>query len=160
MRANRHLVFFTLLLLAGCTSAQNQTSDLSQLPMGSNTIMRQARLLYPSSFVRDCADQTVLLLPAAAEVAAQVTAAFGNAQGGSLQRSRLEIGADTPFQRKTECGSDGRFRFPAIPDGHYYVLARVLWLVRWQRNVVSLVLPVTVANGQTASVELKKVFRP
>jgi hypothetical protein len=158
MRANRHLVFFTLLLLAGCTSAQNQTSDPSQLPMGSNTIMGQARLLYPSGFVRDCADQTVLLLPATAEVTAQVTAAFGTAQGGSLQRYGLEIGADTPFQRKTECGSDGRFRFGAIPDGHYYVLARVLWLVRWQRNVVNLVLPVTVANGETASVELKKVF--
>lgn len=158
MRANRHLVLVTLLLLAGCTSAQNPTSVPSQLPAGYNTITGQARLLYPSGFVRDCADQTVLLLPATAEVTAQVTAAFGTAQGGSVNRFGLVIGAGMPSRRETECGSDGRFRFTAIPDGRYYVLARVRWLVRWQQNVVNLAQPVTVANGQTANVELKRVF--
>lgn len=156
MRVSSHLFAFAVLGLGGCLSAP--IAPALQLPAGNNTITGSAQVLYPSGFTRDCADQTVVLLPATSEIATQVAAIFGTAQGGSVQRYGVTIGTDTTLRRQTACGRDGRFQFSTIPDGRYYVMAQIRWLVRWQNNVVTLMQPVVVANGQTADVELKRVF--
>ena len=88
--------------------------------------------------------------------------AFGNTSRGYTQRTRLESLPDSDeyekFARHADCDEDGRFRFDRVADGRYYLLAKITWLVRWQRNGGGLMSAVDVKNGDSKTVIL--AFHP
>ena len=155
------LVVLCLALLASCTS-YSTASDAPNLERGPNTITGRARLIYTASgYVRDCEGEDVYLVRVTPDSSGRMTTAFGSAANGYVSGRRLDDfldAADRALVRRVECSNGGQFRFVAIPDGQYFVLARILWLVGHGQNMASLMNVVSVTNGEIANVDLKKSF--
>jgi hypothetical protein len=149
------------LLMPGCTTYALQADDPT-LAHGSNAVTGSARLIYTGrDFVRDCDGEDVYLVPAKAEVTSHMTLVFPTTDNGFVSGRMLDEFLDKAHRsisRSTECSDGGKFRFADVPDGKYYVFARIMWLIGHGQNAGNLVSVVTVAHGETKTVELKKVF--
>jgi hypothetical protein len=99
---------------------------------GSNTLI--GALLYRpvSAEVWSCAGQAVALMPETSYSRGRIMALYGSADR-SLQtvaqvrtRSAANPGADySQFVRSTSCDPADTFTFNALPDGAYFIIARV-----------------------------------
>lgn len=157
----RCLLLLPLVPLAGCASYAT-ANDAPGLQRGPNTITGHAQLFYSASgYVRDCDGEDVYLVPVTPDSSTRMTSAFGSPAGGYVSGRRLEdllSATDRALVRSVECTDGGQFRFTAIPDGQYFVLGRILWLIGHGQNMANLMSMVSVTNGETIDVELKKVF--
>ena len=155
------LLLLYLVPLASCASYAT-ANDAPELQRGSNTITGHAHLIYSASgYVRDCDGEDAYLVPVTPASSARMTSAFGSAANGYASGHRLEdllSATDRALVRRVECTGGGQFRFTAIPDGQYFVLGRILWLIGHGQNMANLMSVVSVKNGETIDVDLKKVF--
>lgn len=157
----RCLPLLCLVPLASCASYAT-ANDAPGLQRGPNTITGHAQLIYSASgYVRDCDGEDAYLVPVTPDSSARMTAVFGSTVSGYVSGHPLQDflnTADRARVRRVECTGGGQFRFTAIPDGQYFVLGRILWLIGHGQNMANLMSMVSVTNGETIDVDLKKVF--
>ena len=166
MRRSIKYLVFCLVPLASCGLVLGVSSctarDAPTLAQGTNTITGHARVVYSkSNYVRDCAGRYVYLVPVTPTSSAKMVDAFKNPEGGYVTGRMLGDfldDADEAQIRKSECNTEAKFRFDSIPDGRYFVFARMSWLIGHGQNAVNLMSTVSVTNGETKDVDLEKVL--
>lgn len=130
---------------------------------GQNTISGRAYLIVPPfGHTMSCGHEGVWLIPATPDATAWAIRVFGNATAGYARRRTIEVlVADHAFEtysRHQECGETGTFRFDKVADGTYYLLAKVYWPVFFSRAGGALLRQVSVKDGESEAVELKKTL--
>ena len=159
----RYCVF---LLLAGCATVAPQTVAATFDPAevawfnrtGSNAIEGNAVMRTVGGEVRTCAGGDANLIPVSTYADERMLKMFGNTSGGLLSaRTGFSWSSTDPrykaASRTVTCDSLGNFRFDRLPDGDYYVTARVVWGVpnqyftSWQGGYV--MRRVTLRGGET-----------
>ena len=135
---------------------------------GKNTITGDALLRTVGGDVKTCAGYRVDLLPVTPYTEEYVTRRFKSVSGGYASHMSILYGSYSldagiyTFQRETTCNAQGTFRFTDLPDGSYYVIAKVEWATvagggGYYYNATQggdLALKVTVSGGETKSVVL------
>jgi hypothetical protein len=130
---------------------------------GRNTIKGSAVMRTVGGDVRTCAGADANLVPDSTYARARMQTMFGGLERGLLSaRSGFTwSGTDPRYQaasRTTTCDPQGFFTFEAVPDGTYYVTAKVVWGVptqyftSWQGGYV--MQRVEVRGGETRQVVL------
>jgi hypothetical protein len=155
------LLFAVGSFMSACTTYA-LPSDSPNLAHGNNTVIGSARLIYSAhDFIRDCDGQDVYLIPARPDVVSRMTQAFGSPDNsfvsGRMQDEFLDK-SDRDVSRRAECSDGGKFRFADVPDGSYYVFARIMWLIGHGQNAGNLAAVINVAHGETKTLDLKKTF--
>lgn len=161
------------LLLAGCATVQPQAMTNSFNPAevawfnqpGSNVIEGNAVMRTVGGEVRTCAGSDANLIPVSAYASERMTKMFGSTTTGLLSASSGFSWASTdPIYQATSrtvtCDSLGNFRFDHLPDGDYYVTAKVVWgipnryFTSWQGGY--LMRRIHLAGGETQRVVLSQ----
>ncbi|HEX5008151.1 MAG TPA: hypothetical protein VFV70_13625 [Hyphomonadaceae bacterium] len=99
---------------------------------GTNAVSGVA-LLKVGGTTHTCAGQLAYLIPDSAYARARMTAIFGSATRGMRAASlgAVKFERDDPLYvstlRTTRCDASGRFSFPNVPDGVWYVTSSVKW---------------------------------
>ena len=98
---------------------------------GENAVLGQALMRTRGGEMKTCAGLEVLLIPVSAYSAARIENMFGGeATGFAYNMGRAFTPDPTAFHdsmRRTICDAHGNFTFDGLPDGKYYVIARVVW---------------------------------
>lgn len=100
---------------------------------GRNSVGGDAFMRTRGGQVITCAGGPVRLLPVAEYTRTFVLDTFGSAEGGAVRLEKADkrwgwVDANAfRYFPETRCNSRGEFTFPGLPDGSYYVIARVTW---------------------------------
>jgi len=110
-------------------NAYNPNDVAWALQSGPNAVMGSALLRTVGGDIKTCAGYTAYLLPVSAYTTEAVMRAGGSAQGGLIRwGSKYYIDpAVGNVTRQTTCDAQGNFSFTSLPDGEYFVVARVTW---------------------------------
>lgn len=154
---------FAALLLAGCSTVSVNTAfDPSAAAFiqtkGKATITGQAFLRRNDGIVVYGAGSTVQLIPKTAYSDARMTAIFKGAHeapADPITGLPIAVKNDDPqfaaYTRTVVANGEGRFTFPNVPDGTYYITAPVIWNVQGPQGG-TLLGTATVAGGQNVDV--------
>lgn len=98
---------------------------------GKNTLIVNPVLRTRGGEVRTCAGQPARILPVGHLTLNMVRNATGTDQGGGLLKSTPLFSTNpevwAAFSTRVICDSAGNATFDSIPDGDYFVFARVTW---------------------------------
>ena len=100
---------------------------------GRNSVGGDAFMRTRGGQVITCAGGPVRLLPVAEYTRTFVLDTFGSAEGGAVRLEKADkrwawVDANAfRYFPETHCNSRGEFLFSDLPDGSYYVIARVSW---------------------------------
>lgn len=162
------------LLLAGCLANETRPLTVSSSfqpeevawfhQPGTNSIRGNALLRTVGGDVRTCAGFQATLIPMSTYALDRFTALYGvnAAEGGFAPAPEPTFATTDPRYtstvRSTFCDSEGRFTFSSVPDGDYFVIARVVWGIPMQyftrTEGGTLMHRVKVSSGQIANVVL------
>jgi len=128
---------------------------------GAGTLEGSAFLRTKGGAVKTCAGYDVQLLPYSAYAAERMRFIYGSDTSGYLfgPRRAWKFTPDEPefykSLKKTVCDANGEFEFDRLPNGDYFVIAKVTWDIG---NVVdeggTMMGKVTIANGANEKVTL------
>ena len=128
---------------------------------GAGTLAGSAFLLTKGGAVKTCAGYDVQLLPYSDYAAARMRFIYGNDTSGNLFRPRRawKFTPDEPefykSSKKTVCNADGEFEFDKLPNGDYFVIAKVTWDIgKVFDEGGTMMEKVTIANGATETVTM------
>lgn len=104
---------------------------------GTNTIKGNAVLRTVGGDVRTCAGLDANLVPVSSHSEERFRLMYGDTSTGYLAaRSGFQFASTDPeyarHSRSIRCDSEGDFIFDKLPDGEYFVTARVVWGVPQQ----------------------------
>ena len=138
------------------TATYNPAEGAWAAKSGTSTITGQGFLRRNDGVVVYAAGSEADLIPQTSYSAVRVSGAFPN--GSHLSYGGLNYDSTDPAYastvRKTTADGEGKFTFSNVPAGSYYVTTSVIWEVGYERQGGLLMMPVTVAAGQTANVIL------
>lgn len=160
------------LCLSGCVAAPtphsvsvpfNPVEVLWFSHPGTNTIHGSAVLRTVGGDVKTCAGSDANLVPDSGYARARFQEMYGNTNSGLLRADSGFKFSDTDpdyaaASRTTTCDSQGFFTFHDLPDGDYFVTAKVIWGVptryftRWEGGY--LMQHVSVSGGETKDIVL------
>jgi hypothetical protein len=127
------------------------------LPIGPNAITGHATLTM-KGYKKYCLD--VALVPAdkkLSQAMAPFLAAPANGFAGEVAFRGVEAMPEyDKDSRHAECDATGAFTFQNIPNGNYYLVARVTWLLRLAHRGGFLIQPTSVFDSMK-DIELKAV---
>lgn len=161
-----------LMLLSACDSAPAAHSvsvpfnplEIAWFGLpGHNTVRGSAVMRTVGGDVRTCAGLDANLIPDSVYARARFQEMYGNTERGLLSaRSGFAFDATDPAyvraSRTVTCDPQGFFTFSDLPDGSYFVTAKVIWGVRnryfteWQGGY--LMQHVRVSGGGVTSIVL------
>jgi len=128
---------------------------------GAGTLKGSAFLRTNGGAVKTCAGYDVQLLPYSPYAAERMRFIYGSDTSGNLfgPRRAWKFTPDEPefykALRKTVCDANGEFEFDNLPNGDYFVIAKVTWDIG---NVYdesgTMMEKVSIANGATEKVTL------
>ena len=124
------------------------------MELGANTITGQAFLRQRGGGVVTCAGATVDLFPQTPYSRERVLNLYGTITQPS-QGTRFLDDPDPRYlelTRETICDADGNFRFADVPDGEYFVIARVQWEVASSTQGGPVMAPAAVSGGEEVHV--------
>lgn len=158
-------------LLAGCATVQPvglaTTFDPAEVAWfnapGTNAIRGNAVLRTVGGAIKTCAGLDANLVPVSTYAAERFRKMYGDRDSGLLSAtSGLSFAATDPryaaASRTTVCNSEGNFAFSELPDGDYYVTAKVIWgvpgryITSYQGGYV--MQRVTLKGGETKEIVL------
>ena len=155
----------TAIAAVGCApisaprTAFNPRAASYVLQEGENTIEGYALLRSAGGYVRTCRDEGVVLYPVTPYSREVVTLASGNAFGGFAKEPSYSALFDgTPlgaYSRHAQCDGEGRFRLEGVPDGQYYLVANIGWMVKSARFGGAVMKSVEISGGSTHSLVLE-----
>ena len=98
---------------------------------GDSSVSGSAFIRQNGGGIVSCAGFEVLLIPKSTYADERISYLYGNLTGGfntykSIDTPDYRYSSD---QRKTICDVDGKFKFTNLPDGIYYVISTVSWMV-------------------------------
>jgi hypothetical protein len=109
----------------------------------------------------DCAGRSVALMYDTPSFHARMAALYGSAQGARLTEATVKSRAaglgpsDSPLAASTSCGDDGRFSFPTLAPGPYFLIARVkVTSVAGAQTDLVIMRHLDLADGETRDVSL------
>ena len=121
---------------------------------GDNSIEGQAFLRQSGGGVVTCAGRDVRLIPQTPYARERIRNIYGTILGPA--RGRQEVDTADPryweMSRQTTCDAQGNFRFTNVPDGEYFVISRVQWMVSRVPQGSPVMIAVAVSSGETANV--------
>jgi hypothetical protein len=134
---------FIGLCVTGAADAKKKSQPLSDPPIdaaqfewstkpGDNAIEGEAMVRTRGGDVKTCAGLAVSVLPVTAYTDLYASRAFRSTQAGiyvpPLFGKPVNLAPEaSPFVRAKRCNSQGQFSFKGLPDGTYYVVAKVTW---------------------------------
>lgn len=118
---------------------------------GNNGIKGQGFMRQQGGGVVTCAGSAVYLLPK--------TSFFGEAidlfrSGNTPQLTTAVDPAYKSMVKESQCDAQGNFSFAQLPDGAWFILTEVRWMVGYALQGGTLMRQVSVANGETIQVLL------
>ena len=118
---------------------------------GNNGIKGQGFMRQQGGGVVTCAGSAVYLLPK--------TSFFGEAIDlfRSGKTPQLTTAIDPAYKsvlKESQCDAQGNFSFAQLPDGAWFILTEVRWMVGYALQGGTLMRQVSVANGETIQVLL------
>jgi hypothetical protein len=157
------MALFASTLLASCSTVNvNSTFDPTAAAyittQGKATITGQAFLRRNDGVVVYGAGSTVKLIPKTAYSDARIAAMFKGAKvapADVITGTEVTVKNEDPqfaqYTRTTVANGEGRFTFPNVADGTYYVTAPVIWMVEVPQGG-TLLGTVTVSGGSNADI--------
>jgi hypothetical protein len=129
-----------------------------QLPDGQNTISGRASLVSRSGYVRTCEGNAVYLIPVTPASTALMVRLFGQASGGYASRFEFQQQPESLLKsgRQVDCRQD--FTFERVPDGSYYAITDVTWLLRLVQEGAALGTLVQVDGGKAIELDLRHAY--
>jgi hypothetical protein len=111
--------------LAGCSHIANNFPDGSYFISGRATSIT-------GNYVRPC--EEILILKASTKLAGEIDALTQASQSSLVNDVYMnDLKRDPDFGRlskSVDCDAQGKFTLGGVPDGHYYLIAQVTWLLR------------------------------
>jgi hypothetical protein len=132
-------------------STFNEEEAKSLLKDGTNTIQGNAFMRQQGGGVVTCAGNEVFLTPDTDYSKERMVAIYGSSEIGLSQRPIQfipDIKAYKDLVKKTQCNSQGNFKFEKVADGTFYVVTSVLWQVANSPQGGNLMKKVSVKNGE------------
>ena len=154
-----------LLLVAGCTPAlQQPTPDVRFDPAearyaearGRNIIAGRARVTLDNGQVASCAGNHATLVPVTRYTRARLARIYGHGNVADFATAP-HLPRDPAFDRvviSARCDGGGAFRFDAVADGPWFVVAPLRAPGQGAEEGASVRRQVTVRGGQTVTVTL------
>lgn len=136
-------------------STFNEEEAKSLLIDGTNTIQGNAFMRQLGGGVVACAGNEVFLTPVTAYATERIFAIYGNSEMGLSQRPIQfipDIKAYKDLIKKTQCNSQGNFKFDKVADGTFYVVTSVRWQIGNSPQGGTLMKKVSVKNGEVQEI--------
>lgn len=132
------------------------------LKSGRNAIEGRALLMTAHGYVHTCRNAGVTLYPVNAYSRELVALASGHVSGGfAREQTYSALFDDVPlsaYSRHAGCDDDGRFRFEGVPDGQYYLVANIGWLVKSARFGGAVMKSIEVPGVGTRAIDLESTL--
>ena len=120
------------------------------LEPGENSIRGQGFLRQQGGGIVTCAGYVVILVPATSFFRELVTLRLA----GKSPRYTDKIDPAFFNHRRTQCDAQGNFSFSNLPNGTWFVMTEVSWVVANARQGGTLVQEVTLSGNETTQVLL------
>jgi hypothetical protein len=136
-------------------STFNEEEAKNLLKDGTNTIQGNAFMRQLGGGVVTCAGNEVFLTPVTAYATERIVAIYGNSEMGFSQRHIQfipDIKAYKDLAKKTQCNSQGNFKFDKVTDGTFYVVTSIRWQVANSIQGGVLMKKVSVKNGEVQDI--------
>jgi hypothetical protein len=159
---------FLLLITSACQQPPRQvvnlTASLSENDMawskaaGNNTVTGFAVMRTAGGEPRTCAASDVTLIPDTAYARERIQALYGSIDKGYNFLNNPVFVPDLPLYYSTiknsTCDGQGNFIFEQIPDGSWFVVTSVIWIVANQRQGGTLMQRFQVQGSETKRIAL------
>lgn len=158
------------LLVAGCATTEpplvslqsswdsTKAAHISQ--SGLNGLKGNAFMRQQGGGVVTCAGSTVTLIPATPYAIERLGHLYGGGDTGFNNIRSIRFTPDPPeyqsMARRTTCDSQGNFQFERIPDGEYFVVLSVNWVVGYLQQGGNLMQKVRLSNASQISVVMSR----
>ena len=153
------IVFFAITITA-CAGPRRQPVEMQTkfdyemhkpyMQKGNNTIKGQGFLRQQGGGVVTCAGSEVLLLPATPFFRESINILR---TGKKPISEKLDPASKTMIKR-SQGDAQGNFTFNEVPDGDWFVVTQVKWMVGYRPQGGSLLKEISVAKGETKEVLL------
>jgi hypothetical protein len=160
LRAFHVLATVALLMLSACVPPPDLTSTYNPAEVawaektGTATINGQAFLRRNDGVVVYAAGSTAILTPRSTYADERFSKTFPN--GARLSYFGMNFKTTDPVYaqsgRTAVADGEGKFTFTNLPSGTYYLTIPVVWMVQDVRQGGLLMVPVTLADGETKQV--------
>lgn len=100
---------------------------------GSSSVSGEAYLKLGNGVYKGCAGFNIELLPVSKYADERILSTYGNTEQGQILMSQKppnfvpDVKEYHEYLIKSECDSNSRFSFNAVPNGDYYLIAFVIW---------------------------------
>lgn len=126
---------------------------------GVNIISGSALIRQNGGGVVTCAGLPILLIPYTNYAAERIRAIYGNTERGYNNIYRqVKFIPEEPgylqYTRQTVCDAQGKFVFPNVADGRFFLIGSITWQVGSTAQGGSLMHAVTVNEGESRDVVL------
>jgi hypothetical protein len=139
--------------LAGCSHIANE------FPVGPYFISGRATTI-TGDYVRSC--EEVMILRASTKLAGKIDALTQASQSSLVNDVYMDDLIDDPdfarLSKSVDCDAQGKFTLVGVPDGHYYLIAQVTWLLRWGHRGGYIIRQIDVSSS-IKDIEIAEVDR-
>lgn len=127
---------------------------------GTNSVKGNAFMRQQGGGVVTCAGSTVTLIPATPYAVERLTQLYGAGDSGFNSIRNFRFVPD-PYEyqamtRRTTCDSQGNFQFERVPDGDYFVVTSVTWVVGYAQQGGNLMQRVRLMNAARPAIVMSR----
>ena len=118
---------------------------------GNNTVTGQGFLRQQGGVIVTCAGSDVYLLPATSFFREYIN----HIRAGKNPQQGNQIGPSYKVMiKQSQCDAQGNFAFSNIPNGSWFVMTEVKWVVGYSQQGGALLRELAVSNGETTQILL------